>query len=707
MAYLFKRFFGVFGMKVSKNIFYITITLILVINVGFLIYYAYHIPLHIDEAGWWFNYTNKSWQNRFNTLDPMRQFNGPFHTLSTYLPKLTLPIFGQNGVGWRIPVVAFGLLACWIIYYFIKTLTNSGKTAGLGAALTLLNPFLNHYAHESRSYVMLLFFSTCSYLCLFKLLGGAWNRKYWGVLFLLFLLSYMATLSAVVFLFIFMSSLWVLKILYHFTPIKKNINSLINIEFSHLIVFSIFSSLFFVCLVFYLDYSAFSVGQYYQGNRSANLIAIPDFFSAFLGYKYLDDVTSTIYHYPVEIYGVSVFCFAVGFIYFFREKQIHTYFFIALFLSTAGFYIFSGSHIYTRTGVFLIPFLIFYQAKGVMFLTEAILYRLFHREQAMNICCWVLSGVVIFYCATFNFGKYRNLEPDSGNPYELARSYLKNNAGPNDLIISNLYPTLGNFYFGQFIRKQNKNIFQGNQLGSIYYLTPNKKERAISLPNLPLLKKHKLIRLNKRLTVKSFTNEGVRGSYIDIYKIKVDSISVVNLTANELGSLSYFGNGPSNCKTTIRAGGFSISCAYKDSPFACSTQPLVSPKMKQGNFQMALFHHNNKNGTKKTSMALVNSLGPSFDLKYLTVQFFEKSYLLNNLIADERNLDLFQENVEQLVPSVQKIKTNKNILFCMVGKLFNDNSIIKGIKIYDFKIQQSSSPDTANTERAIELEEWN
>jgi len=106
-------------------------------------------------------------------------------------------------------------------------------------------------------------------------------------------------------------------------------------------------------------------------------------------------------------------------------------------------------------------------------------------------------------------------------------------------------------------------------------------------------------------------------------------------------------------------------------------------------------------------MVLVNSLGPSFDLKYLNVQFFEKSYLLNNLIADERNLDLFQENVEQLVPSVQKIKTNKNILFCMAGKLFNDNSIIKGIKIYDFKIQQSSSPDTANTERAIELEEWN
>ena len=121
------------------------------------------MPLHVDEAGWWFNYTNKSWQNRFNTLDPVEQFNGPFHTLSTYLAKLTLSIFGQNGVGWRIPVVAFGLLACWVIYYFIKTITNSEKTASLGVALTLLNPFLNQYSHESRSYVILLFFSTHVY----------------------------------------------------------------------------------------------------------------------------------------------------------------------------------------------------------------------------------------------------------------------------------------------------------------------------------------------------------------------------------------------------------------------------------------------------------------------------------------------------------------------------------------------------------------
>lgn len=674
-------------MKVSKNIFYITITLILAINVGFLIYYAYHIPLHIDEAGWWFNYTNKSWQNRFNTLDPMRQFNGPFHTLSTYLPKLTLPIFGQNGVGWRIPVVAFGLLACWIIYYFIKTLTNSGKTAGLGAALTLLNPFLNHYAHESRSYVMLLFFSTCSYLCLFKLLGGERNRKYWGVLFLLFLLSYMATVSAVVFLFIFMSSLWVLKILYHFTPIKKNINSLINIKFSHLIVFSIFSSLFFVCLVFYLDYSAFSVGQYYLGNRSANLIAIPDFFSAFLGYKYLDDVTSAIYHYPVEIYGVSVFCFAVGFIYFFREKQIHTYFFIALFLSTAGFYIFSGSHIYTRTGVFLIPFLIFYQAKGVMFLTEAILYRLFHREQAMNICCWVLSGVVIFYCATFNFGKYRNLEPDSGNPYELTRSYLKNNAGPNDLIISSLHATVGGFYLGAMIREKNFNIYKNGRIENIYYLAPKAGESKIELELVyPANKKVKFHPLEKFKPEVSFENKGIRSSEVHILKSKVEINSLMSISQQGLLKIVFTNKDKKACNSKIDGRGIRLNC--RRAGMSCAAQLLVNPNIEKKDLQIILFNHVNDKGADAISYASLKSLDQSFitgENVKKQLDPFPYVYMVNHLVNNIDDTDGFKRNVNLMDVTFQKLSNGKNLLLCMKGDMFQYNSMINGVRVFNWK----------------------
>ena len=617
----------------------------------------------------------------------MSQFNGPFHTLSTYLPKLTLPIFGQNGVGWRIPVVAFGLLACWIIYYFIKTLTNSVKVAGLGAALTLLNPFLNHYAHDSRSYIMLLFFSTCSYLCLFKLLGGAWNRKYWGVLFLLFLLSYMATISAVVFLFIFMSSLWVLKILYHFTPIKKNINSLINIEFSHLVVFSIFSSLFFVCLVFYFDYSAFSVGQSYQGNRSANLVAIPDFFSAFLGYKYLDDVTSAIYHYSVEIYGVSAFCFAVGFICFFREKQIHTYFFITLFLSTAGFYIFSGSHIYTRTGVFLIPFLIFYQAKGVMFLTEAILYRLFHREQAMNICCWVLSGVVLFYCATFNFGKYRTLEPDSGNPYELTRNYLKNNAGPNDLIISSLYDTVGGFYLGDMIREKNYNIYKNGKIDDIYYLAPKADESKIELELVyPANKKVKFLPLDKFKPAVSFQNKGVRPSEVHVLKSKVEISSLMSINQQDLLKIVFTNKDKKPCNSKIDGRGIRLNCGRAG--MSCAAQLLVNPNIEKKDLQIILFDHVNDKGADAISYASLKSLDQSFitgENVKKQLDPFPYVYMVNHLVNNIDDTDGFNRNVNLMDVTFQKLGNGKNLLLCMKGDMFQYNSLINGMRIFNWK----------------------
>ena len=432
-----------------------------------------------------------------------------------------------------------------------------------------------------------------------------------------------------------------------------------------------------MCLVFYLDYSAFSVGQYYQENRSANLIAIPDFFSAFLGYKYLDDVTSAIYHYPVEIYGVSVFCFAVGFIYFFREKQIHTYFFIALFLSTAGFYIFSGSHIYTRTGVFLIPFLIFYQAKGVMFLTEAILYRLFNREQAMNICCWVLSGVVIFYCATFNFGKYRNLEPDSGNPYELARNYLKNNTGHNDLIISSLYDTVGGFYLGAMIREKNFNIYKNGRIENIYYLAPKAGESKIELDMVyPDIKKVKFLPLDKFKPVVSFENKGVRPSEVHIFKNKVEMDPLITIDETMLSVPEYFGNFGKVCKTKIDGQGVRISC--DESQFTCVKQVLSFHSVTKNDFQLVLFHHNNDSGTKTLSYATMKSINQTGGDPVPDV------FMVNPQIDNILDLDEHRKKVDLVDITAQKMGDGKNTILCMRGKLFNKNSLIKGIKVFSF-----------------------
>ena len=236
------------------------------------------------------------------------------------------------------------------------------------------------------------------------------------------------------------------------------------------------------------------------------------------------------------------------------------------------------------------------------------------------------------------------------------------------------------------IRGKIKNIFQDNQLKSIYYITPNKNESAISLP-IPISEKQKLsrklIRLDEKLRIKSFENNGARGSNIDIYKINLDSVSLINLNKEILGIPSYFGSAKMLCKKTIKEEGILLRCP---SAFACAKQTLNDPRLRAGNFQIVLFHHKNKKGTKTIAFASLDSLGPSFNLKNLNVQFFENSYSLNSLIASQQNLDLFDTNVEQLIPTIQKIKSSKNILLCMVGKIFNDNSVIKGIKIFDFKV---------------------
>ena len=665
--------------------FYGAVIFIIFGTIASLFYFSFLMPLHVDEGSYWFHFTNRTWPNRF---DPMVAL--PHHTLTIYMAKWSLPLFGYNGIGLRFPVIFFGVLSLWLIHSFAKNILSSGSVAVVSSVFLALSPIFVHYSHELRGYPSLLFFALCSYYCLYQLTQPSRKAIYWLLLFLSFVGCYLANFAALLFFTVFLSTIWILRILIKLYPLLESLSPFKNISVTDLFIYSFITTLFFVWVVLGLDHKVFSRSVDVYTDWGGNYIAIPDMFSTFFGYKYLDDPKSLLYSYPILIWLCGLFYFSYGGYALLKKKSFLVPLFSLLFGLTASIYALSGTFIPVRSAIYLLPFIVIFQAYGLKEVAQKISRRWFSQVSQMRLMYVLISGYLVGCFFLITLGKFSNLDGKSGNPYEQARDYLLANSGPNDLIISSLYDTVGGFYFGEFIRNQNENIFQDNQLQSIYYLTPNKNERAISLPNLPLLEKHKLIGLNERLKIKSFKNNGVRGSNIDIYKINLDSVSFVNLKINALGSMSYFGNGSSVCKTTIKTSGFSIGC--KDSPFACAIQPLISPKIKKGNFQIVFFRHKNKKGTQDSSFALFDSLGPSFDLKYLTVQFFEKSYLLNNLIADNRNLDLFHENVEQLIPSIQKIKSNKNILFCMVGNLFNNNSTIQGIKIFDFKISQSSSP---------------
>ena len=633
------------------------------------------MPLNVDEAGWWFNYTNKSWGNRFNDLSSEGQFNGPFHTLPTYLAKLTLPVFGQNGIGWRLPVIIFGLLDCGVIYFFIKTITDSEKTARLGAIFILVNPFLNHYSHESRSYVILFFLSTCSYLCLFNLFENSENKRGWFLLFTLFLLSYIATISAIVFLFVFMASFWILKISNYHIPLKKYTKTFGNIPIQYLSIFSVTTTLFFIYIVFYLDYSAYAVGRFYQGDKPSNLTAIPDFFSAFLGYKYLDDEKSMLYHYPITIFWIGISCFIIGIARSLKTKQIHAYFFLVLFLTTTSFYVFSGSHIYTRTGIFLTPFLILYQVSGLVFLIETFISKFSSEENRILNIFWILGVIVILLITLFTFGKFQNLDTASGNPYEKARNYLKQESGPNDLIISSLYDTVGEFYLGDLIREKVYKIYNNEKIENIFYLTPELVAPNISLQKIyPSTKKTELFRLGKLEHSSSFENKGVRPSRVHIYKLKLKAVKLLHIDQKFLSHLTYFGDNGKTCEKKITEQGVKISCTNK-SITSCAHETIAFPNISKNDLQLVLFHHHNDSGTKARSYASIKSMRQSGDP-------IPDVFMVNSLTHNLLDRDVYRKNVDLVDVTVQKMGDGKNSVFCMRGKLFKGNSLIKGIKVF-------------------------
>ena len=124
-----------------KVVFYFSASIVLVLSSGLLFYFAYLTPPHQDEAGFWLNCTHPSIVHRFADRNVSLAITPCWHSLTLYLAKLSLPLFGTNGIGLRFPVIAFGIGSLWIIYWFAKRLSGS-KEVGVLAAVFFSRPKL-------------------------------------------------------------------------------------------------------------------------------------------------------------------------------------------------------------------------------------------------------------------------------------------------------------------------------------------------------------------------------------------------------------------------------------------------------------------------------------------------------------------------------------------------------------------------------------
>ena len=664
----------------STNILYGTGIFIILGTLVSLFYFSFLMPLHVDEGSFWFHFTNKTWHNRLNPI-----LITPHHTLTTYMAKWSLPVFGYNGIGLRFPVIFFGILSLWLIYSFVKKTLLSDPIAVISAVFLAISPVFVHYSHELRGYPSLVFFTICSYYCLFRLLQPNGKAIYWWFLFLSFIGFYLANFSALMFFGALLSTVWFLRILSKFYPNLESLRLFKNISLTALFTYSFFSALFFIWVVLDLDSKIFNQSLDIYTDWGGNYIAIPDIFSTFFGYKYLDDPSSLLYSYPLLIWLCGLFYFSYGIYTLFKKESFLVPLFLVLFGTTIAVYALSDKFIPVRSAIYLLPFIVIFQAYG---LKESILklsMRWFSQDSQTRIMYVLISGYLIGCFFLLTVGKYTNLHADSGNPYELARNYLKENTGPNDLIISSLYDTVGGFYLGDMIREKNYNIYKNGRIDNIYYLASKIGESKIELDMIfPVTKKVKFLPLDKFKPVVSFENKGVRPSEVHIFKRKVEIYPVVDLNQSDFLIPGYYGNYKKVCNTQVDGQGIRVKCY--GSNMSCANH-LLTLSVKKIDLQFILFHHINDRGTKTVSYASMKSMDQSEKSRKENQDFtlLPDIYRFNDLVNNINDMDPYRKNVDLIDVSLQKMGGSKNILFCMVGSLFEGNSLINGVKVFNWK----------------------
>jgi hypothetical protein len=661
----------------TKTLITLLIIAILAGNIYSLFFYANLIPMHVDEGNFFFHFTNKSFQNRFELY-----YNHPVHALSIYLSKASIWLLGKNGIGWRLPVILFSVFSGGILFYFVWKTVKSFRVAVLAVSFLFLNPFFMHYSHELRGYPPLFFFVVCSYAFLWLLMERKKQFGLWcGLLFSL-LACYVASLSALMFFLVFLVVVWVLRLLIHFSYYQEHLKLFRKINIKHLFVFSIVFSVVVSFIVFKIDYKIITAPLDIIGGKPINLIALPDFFSTFLGYRYLDDPTAELFHYPLMLWLVSLFLFIFGGLRLFREKNLLAILFLGLIIVTSGVYVFSGKWIPMRSSIYLLPFFIIFWAYGLDLTIKFIARYL--PSKSYEPFFPIATLILIVYFVFFSWGKYKNTDAISGNPYASALHYLKANSASTDIVISRAYDTLSEFYFGEFIRQQTVNIYNEGQLTGIYYITSKRNEKSVSLFKSfnNIFRTKPLFDLSSFKLVANFVNNGVRSSEIYIYKLNLDVKKQIAINHNTLSSVKYFGNHGIPCENFKEQNGYRLQCG--NTPFICADRNIAFKGIKKDAFQLVILNAINDFGTKHVSSAFFNSLGETFDIQLLTNKFFEDTYLLNMLSDQISNLDTFEANVELFVPSIQQVQSENMFLLCFGGKSFERNSLIKGIKIFQF-----------------------
>ncbi|QPJ65014.1 MAG: DUF2339 domain-containing protein [Candidatus Nitrohelix vancouverensis] len=647
-------------------------------SAGLILYYACLIPPHVDEAGYWFNFTSRSFESRWA---PNHQY--PNHALAIYLPKFILPVLGETSLSLRLAPILFAFIS-WVVFWkFVHRVSGERGLAFLALALLLINPFYNQYASEMRGYTSYFLFAVLAYWILARLLDGPLQWRHWSAIFLLFLACYASTLSAPLFFSALLGALWILYAAAQWRSDSALLSAFRNrLEALPFFTFSAVATLTIGGIIFWIDRDFFFRSLQTHAEIPVNYWIIPDLFSTFLGYRYLDDPTYELARHWIGVWILFLAAFVLGCVDLLRARHPMALLFVVILAITILFFAFGGRQAPLRSAIFLFPLIVWMQACGLMKLA-----RWFEAKVP-----WIggesrggwrtLIALTAFCFVYLHASKLSRLDIASGNPYEQAQRYLKENVANNDLVISTLPDAMGAFYFGSLIREQTRKIYENGRLDRVYYLAPEEDLKSIEMePALTPGKKEAVASMDGFEVVARFRNSGARPSSVIIYRRTVGTPPLARLESDLLGIPDYFGNKGRVCDKQTTGKGFRLNCG--DSVVVCANQIFQLPEKKNQKGQIVIFHHVNDKGMRVVSLGAVNRAKLHSGNLQLGEEFFRPVYRLNPLIANQEDLDRHRSNIPLYDLSYQRIGAGEEgLLLCLSGALFQGNSDLRGFAIF-------------------------
>ena len=202
----------------------------------------------------------------------------------------------------------------------------------------------------------------------------------------------------------------------------------------------------------------------------------------------------------------------------------------------------------------------------------------------------------------------------------------------------------------------------------------------------PVSKKVKFLSLEKFEPVVSYKNIGVRPTEVNILKLKKVKINeLIHFNQQNLLIPRYSDKDKKSCTIKIDGPGIRLSC---DGSMACADRMLVFQGINKNDLQFILFNHVNDRGASAISYASLKSLNQSFiseETKNQRLDPFPNIYMLNYLINNIDDTDIYNKNIKIIDVTLQKMGNGENVFFCMKSSLLKNDSLINGVRVFNWK----------------------